>query len=155
GTNTLSQANYILVTNPPPLLSLIPTNLDFGAVGLGLSRTQNFQVVNTGGLTLTGSVAATLPFSISSGSPYTVAPGQTGSVSASFSPLSAGHFSNAVIFISNGGNSTNSVTGVGLTPGQLAVSPARVDFGLVDVDAGQIAYGNLLVTNRGGSPISN
>src|SRR5262249_22801761 len=75
--------------------------------------------------------------------------------SIAFSPATAGNFSNVVVFTSNGGNSTNSVTGVGLTPPQLAIVPASLDFGIVDVDACQVGYANFVVTNLGGASITN
>ena len=86
GTSTLARSGYIVVTNPPPQLALNPISLSFGSVIIGQSRTQSVQVINTGGLNLTGSVTANAPFAIQSGSPYTVPPGQTGLVSVSFSP---------------------------------------------------------------------
>src|SRR5205823_4294119 len=71
------------------------------------------------------------------------------------SPVSAGNFSNAVVFTSNGGNSSNSVTGVGLTPAQLVVIPTSLDFGVVDVDVFQAGFAGFTVTNIGGSAITN
>src|SRR5260370_12758 len=67
GTNTLSLASYIVVTNLPPQLSLSPLSLAFGPVVIGQTNAQNFQVINTGGITLTCSVTATLPFRVQSG----------------------------------------------------------------------------------------
>jgi PKD repeat protein len=92
-------------------LSLTPGNLNFGTVAIGQSNTRNFQLVNTGGLSLTGTVSTASPFKISSGNPFSLSSGQTGLVQVSFSPVNAGSFSNVVIFISNGGNSTNALVG--------------------------------------------
>src|SRR5262249_420388 len=69
------------------------------------------EVANTGGLTLTGAVNATLPFQIQGGSPFSLSHGQTGLVLVSFAPTNAASFSNFVTFISNAGDSTNVVTG--------------------------------------------
>ena len=79
--------------------------------------------------------------------------GQTGTVAVSFIPVSAGSFSNAVVFTSNGGNSTNPVTGIGLTPGQLTVSPASFDFGVIVV--GSNAQASFVATNTGAASLSN
>src|SRR5207237_6371290 len=46
GTNGLTVANYIVVTNVPPQLSLSPASLNFGALVLAQSSTQSVQVVN-------------------------------------------------------------------------------------------------------------
>ena len=134
GTNTLVRANYITVTNLPPELDLSPNSLSFGSVIIGQTNLQTFQVVNSGGVTLTGAVSTTAPFAIQSGSSLNLVPGQTGTVSVIFAPVSPGNFSNAVIFVSNGGNSTNALSGVGLTPPELGVIPASINFGLLRWD---------------------
>ena len=75
GTNTLTEANYIVATNlPPPQLTLSPASLSFGSLIIGQTNTETFQLVNSGGLTLSGSVTTTLPFAISSGTPFNIAP---------------------------------------------------------------------------------
>ena len=153
GTNTQTRSAYIVVTNQPPLLSTSPTNLNFGTLIVGQVSTQSFQVVNSGGLTLTGSVTTTLPFAIQSGSPFNVAPGQTGQVQVSFSPLNSGSFSNLAVFTSNGGNSTNAVTGNALTAPQLSVSPASLNFGTIAVSSN--AQANFVITNLGGTALTN
>src|SRR6266704_3638619 len=117
------------VTPSAPVLSLSPTNLTFGPVVVGQTNTLSFQLVNGGGQTLTGAVSTTLPFAIGSGSPFSLTSGQTGQVQLTFSPTSAGSFSNVAVFTSNGGNSANTVTGSGVTPAQLGVSPGSLNFG--------------------------
>jgi PKD repeat protein len=153
GTNALTRTNYVVVTNLPPQLTVNPTNLDFGSVVLGQTNLQSFQVVNSGGLVLTGGVSTLQPFAIQSGSPFTLASGQTGLVSVSFSPASASSFSNAVAFASNAGNRTNALTGIGLTPAQLGVSPPALNFGYVAV--GSNVQAAFVVTNQGGAALNN
>jgi PKD repeat protein len=153
GTNSLSRTAYIAVTNPPAQLSVSPGSLGFGPVIIGQTNSMTFQVVNNGGQTLNGTAATVAPFSISAGSPYSIAPSGTGLVTVAFSPTSAVNYSNGVSFSSNGGNSTNSVTGSGLTPAQLGVSPASLNFGVTAV--GSNALGNFVVTNTGGAALSN
>ena len=65
------------------------------------------EFINLGSFSLTGSVATTLPFSITSGSTFTLAGGQTSSVFVAFSPPLTIGYSNNVIFTSGAGNSTN------------------------------------------------
>jgi PKD repeat protein len=153
GTNSQTRSGYIVVTNPPPLLSVSPGNLSFGTLIVGQVSTQSFQVVNSGGITMTGSVATTLPFAIQSGTPFSVAPGQTGQVQVTFSPVSSGNFSNAAVFMSNGGNSTNPVAGNALTPPQISVSPASLNFGTIAV--GSNSQSSFVITNRGGATLTN
>ncbi len=153
GANTLTLPNYIAVTNLPPNLLVTPSSLAFGSVVIGQTNTLAFQVINTGGLTLTGSVSATLPFRIQNGSPFSVAPGQTNLLSVSFTPSVAGSFSNVVQFVSNGGNTAQTVTGTGLTPAQLAIIPSSLNFGTIAV--GSNAQASFTINNLGGATLSN
>ncbi len=134
-------------------LVINPTNLDFGQLVVGQVSTQSFQLSNNGGLTLTGSASATNPFAIQSGSLYTLSPGQTGLVTVTFSSASAGNFSNALVFISNGGNSTNSVKASAVTPAELSVLPSSLDFGTIA--AGSSRQLSFLLTNLGGAAVMN
>src|SRR5207245_2822777 len=77
----------------------------------------------------------------------------TGTVDVTFSPTSAGSFSNVVTFTSNGGNSTNTVIGTGLTPSQLSVFPGSLNFGTVVV--GSNSQATFTITNLGGTSLSN
>src|SRR5207249_1490966 len=115
--------------------------------------TQSFQLVNLGGQTLTGTIATTPPFAIQSGSPFSLPPGQTGLVLVTFAPTNAAAFTNLALFTGNDGGSTNLLTGLGLTPAQLAVSPPSLNFGIVAV--GGSAQGTLALSNLGGAPITN
>jgi hypothetical protein len=137
----------------PAQLSLSPSRLNFGSVIKGQTNTASFQIMNTGGLTLTGTVATTAPFRISGGTPFSLTSNQTGLVQVAFSPASVGNFSNVVTFTSNGGNSTNAVTGTGVAPAQLGVSPPSLSFGTLLVGAN--AQLSLTLTNSGGVTLSN
>jgi PKD repeat protein len=138
-----------------PQLSVSPTNPAFGTVAVGQTNVLSFQVLNTGGSNLTGTVTVNPPFAILSGSPLSVESGVTGVVQVTFSPTSGGNFSNNVVFTSNGGNGTNAVTGTGngLTPAQLAVSPASLNFGTVAV--GNTVQASFAITNLGDIAITN
>jgi PKD repeat protein len=112
GDSTNTQVNYIVATTPPPQQIVSPVNFDFGLLPVGQSSTQTFSVANAGFQTLNGTATVSgTPFAIVSGSPYTVNGGQTGLVTVSFNPVAAGAFTDAVVFASNGGVSTNPVTG--------------------------------------------
>jgi uncharacterized repeat protein (TIGR01451 family) len=99
-----------------PHLAVTPATLSFGYVAVGQSVTQNWTVANIGQTALSGSAGATTPFSVSSGSPFSLGGGQTGYVAVAFSPSSNSGYTNAVTFTSNGGNATNTVTGSGAFP---------------------------------------
>src|ERR1051326_6674937 len=74
-------------------------------------------------------------------------------VSLPFAPVDGGSFTNAVVFSSNGGNSTNVVTGYGVTPAQLYVVPYSVDFGAVVV--GSHTQAMFVVHNGGEAPLTD
>ena len=153
GTNTLTQPNFINTTNiPPAQFSVAPASLAFGSVNVGQSNTLPYQVINTGGLSLTGTASVSGPFAVSSGSSYIVGAGQTGTVSVSFLPVSTGAFSNGVVFASNGGGSTNAVTGTGVTPAQMGISPSSLNFGTIST--GTTAQLSFAVTNTGSLTLS-
>jgi PKD repeat protein len=153
GVSTNSEANYIIATNPPAQLVVGPTSWLYGSITIGQTNTQSFSVINIGGQTLTGTATVAGPFTIAGGSPYTVAVGQTGTVNVSFIPVSAGSFVTNVIFASNGGVSTNIVSGNGLTAGSISVTPAGYSFGALTT--GTTAQTTLVVTNYGGTTVSN
>jgi PKD repeat protein len=113
GVSTNTQTNLVIVVNPPQLF-VQPPSVAFGLIVTGQSSNQQFLVINTGDETLTGTAqinGAGGPFAITSGSPFTVNGGQTGLVTVAFSPLAVGAFTDSVGFASNGGVSTNAVTG--------------------------------------------
>ena len=116
GSNSRQRNNYISVTNAPARLLVTPPNQNFGSVAVGQTNLLPFQAINLGSFSLTGSVATTLPFRITTGSPFVLAGGQTGLVLVAFSPVSVASYSSNVIFTSSAGNSTNPVTGTGVVP---------------------------------------
>ncbi|HUD83992.1 MAG TPA: PKD domain-containing protein, partial [Candidatus Saccharimonadales bacterium] len=152
GDNTNTQVNLIVAVNPPQLL-VTPASQNFGTVVVGQTSNRFFSVIDTGGLALTGSATvAGVPYSITAGSPFAVAPGQTQNVTVAFAPIAAGTFSTNLIVASNGGASTNALTGVSVTPAQLAVSPLSWNFGVLAT--GGVAYASFAATNSGGAPLS-
>jgi T5SS/PEP-CTERM-associated repeat protein len=152
GTNSQARTNYVVVVNAPHLV-VNPGSLTYGSVTVGQSNSLNFAVINTGDLSLTGTVATASPFLIASGNPYAVAGGQTATVSVAFAPTASGTFTGSVAFTANGGASTNTVSGTGLTAGNISVSPTSYSFGALTT--GTTAQTTLVVTNSGGTAVSN
>ncbi len=152
GNNTNTQVNLIVAANPPQLL-VSPANQNFGTVVVGQASNRLFSVINTGGLALTGSATtASAPYSVTAGSPFSVSPGQTQNVTVAFAPVAAGTFNTNLIVASNGGASTNALTGVGVTPAQLGISPLNWNFGAITT--GGVAYASFTATNSGGAALS-
>lgn len=105
-------------SEPPPVLSVTPSSHTFGEVEVGTdSSTLSFQVTNTGGGTLSGTVSVSSPFHVVSGSSFSDlgADASPHVVQVRFSPTGDGAVSRSVQFASNGGNATRSVSGTGFT----------------------------------------
>jgi subtilisin family serine protease len=101
---------------PQPTIDVTPTSADFGTVAVGASADATFIVKNTGAGTLIGQAQATAPFSILSGGAYSLAAGQTQTVTVRFRPTAAAAFAGTVAF-TGGGGATRAVHGVGLGAG--------------------------------------
>jgi len=153
GTSSQTNANYIVATNSPALLVVHPASTNFGTLIVSQSSTQTFQVVNLGGTLLAGTATSTVPFMVVNNSSFSLSPSQTGLVQVAFSPMQAGTYTTNLIFNSNGGNATNILTGIALTPGSITVTPASTNLGIVL--AGTNAVATFVVTNTGGGPVSN
>ncbi len=101
----------------PPLLDVTPASYEFGYVVTGRTKFASFTVMNSAGMTLTGTAAAVgSPFAIVSGANYALGPSASMNVVVSFSPNATGSFTGAIIFASNGGNLTNVLAGIGKLP---------------------------------------
>jgi PKD repeat protein len=121
GTNSLTFTNYITVTNvPPPELVVIPAHLAFGPVFTGTLAHASFVLSNAGGSQLNATAQLALdPFAlldISSNATPNLAVAVPAFASTNlqvrFSPITPGAFTNFVVFLSNGGDATNAVTGI-------------------------------------------
>ena len=117
GVSTNSKPAFITVAYVPPQLTVTPASYDFGTLAVGQSSTQDFSVINGGGDILNGSTTVSGGgFALLSGSAFGISGGHTGTVSVMFAPGSAGSFAGEVNFASNGGDSTNALTGAGIAP---------------------------------------
>ncbi|MBI2998261.1 MAG: choice-of-anchor D domain-containing protein [Deltaproteobacteria bacterium] len=110
GTNDVFLMTLVL----PPVLSAEPTSLSFGEIIVGSSKDLTFTVQNTGSGTLTGSAAASAPFSIVGDNSFSLAANQSKAITVRFSPTTAGSFNSNLNVTSNGGNASPIVTGTGV-----------------------------------------
>ena len=106
GAATLTVVAGQLVINPA-------AGWDFGAVATGVTVQTTFILTNAGCGQLTGTATIAAPFAVDSGSSFTLPGYGTTNVLVSFTPVTAGWFTNNVVFTSDGGVSTNQVTGQG------------------------------------------
>ena len=114
GAVTSSVATLEVTT--PSLLVLTPSSLDFGTAFSGSTASASFVVSNAGVGFLSGTATIL-------GGPFTIEGGNGVGLSVSalsatnlmiqFTPPTAGVFSNAIVFTTDGGSATNSLYGVG------------------------------------------
>ena len=112
GSVTSSVAT-LTMTNAPYLV-VNPGSLNYGSVVVGQGGSLSFLVINNGDLPLAGTAASATPFAVTGGSPYNLPSGWTGTVTVAFAPGTTGAFNGSVVFASNGGDSTNAVSGTGV-----------------------------------------
>ncbi len=137
GTNSITFTNYITATNLPPLLVVTPASLHLGTMLTEAWSQATFTISNAGGLLLNANAnISSDPFFLLDGDTNPVpsiafnlpALGST-NLTARFLPTSEGGFSNVVVFISDGGLSTNVVTGYGFgTPVIVQLTSSATEF---------------------------
>jgi Big-like domain-containing protein/HYDIN/CFA65/VesB family protein len=92
--------------------------VNFGSVNVGSSAEGTFTVSNTAEGTVSGSAAVAPPFTIVSGSPFTLAGvGATRSVTVRFTPTTTATVSSTISFSANGATVNRVVTGGGTDDG--------------------------------------
>ena len=97
--------------------AVTPTaTVNFGNVNIGSVLDQVFTVQNTRGGTVTGTASVSAPFSIGSGSPFTlVGASATQTVTVRFAPTSTAVASTNVSFAADGDTRSSIVTGTGVS----------------------------------------
>ena len=89
-------------------------SVNFGSVNIGSFADRVFTVSNTGGGTVSGAASTSAPFSIVSGSPFTLGGvGATQTVTVRFTPTTTATASATVSFTANGGSNSAVATGSG------------------------------------------
>jgi hypothetical protein len=134
----------------PATLAASPASLTFSSVELGKSQTQTTTITNTGGVsaTISQDTVSGSGFSISGlNAPLTLTPGQSATLSVTFTPQSLASVSGSVAIASDASNSnlTISLSGsaTGAPEGQLSVSPGTINAGSVTVGQSGSATGTL------------
>jgi hypothetical protein len=157
----------------PGQLAASPGSLTFGNVGVGQSAAKAVTLTNSGGTSVTVSQASvsSAAYSITGLTlPVTIDAGQSAAFNVVFAPKSAGTINGSVTLKgvssltmkskkhSAGAQDTApasvalSVSGDGITPGQLTAAPASVSFG--NVTTGSTQSQTVTLTNSGGTSAS-
>ena len=138
-----------------PALSLSPTSVSFGNVAVGGNATGSLTLTDTGNaaLVLTAANISGVGYSLTGLSlPWTLGPGQSGTLTVQFSPSTCGTASGSLSLLSNAPGSPLLVplSGSGVSQSSvLSVSPTSLDFGTVLT--GGISTQNLTLSNTGTS----
>jgi len=145
----VGDSGTILRKQVEPVISVTPSSEDFGNVNVGSSADRTFSVQNTGDGTLTGSASTSAPFSIVSGSFFSLGAGESRTLVVRFSPTTAGASGGNINFTSNGGNISRVVTGTGVPIFALTVSKVGTGGGTVTSDPAGINCGSTCSETHG------
>jgi hypothetical protein len=179
-TNTSNSTSFSVKgqSTTPGQLAVSPSSLTFGMVAVGSSLSKTATLSNVGGSDLVVNQVSASDNNFAVGGisvPLTLAPSQSVAVAVTFRPTSSGTDSGSVSIIasvstSGGGHkggkghggtlstststtATVAVSGTGVMTGQLAVAPASIDFGKVQINSTpQVVAGTL--TNSGGTSVN-
>ncbi len=161
GGNQLVTLNGTGQANPTPQISVSPTTVNFGFVGVGSSTTRNVQVQNIGtadlNVTFVGSFTPS-EFSLdSNGCTSPVAPGNTCDISVRFAPAAEITYNGSFQINSNGGNRTVNLNGtaeiggggdIDLEPTYIRARPPNFNL----FARGSTRVFDYRIRNNGGSP---
>src|SRR5215469_882347 len=109
-----AQTNKLAVDNP--VISVTPTNLNFGIIGVGRTKDLVVTIENAGGGTLAGSASAKDYFSVVSGGTYNLTNHQSQKVTIRYNPKTVGDFSQTVSFTGAGNLSVSAHGKAGIPP---------------------------------------
>jgi hypothetical protein len=147
-------------TQPPQAqLAVSPSSVNFGNVNAGGTSAQSVTVTNSGNAAATISQVSEsgAGFSVTGiSSPYTLAAGSGVTMSVTFAPTATTSYSGTVTVTSNATNSQLAIplsgTGTQAPQGQVAASPAALNFGTLG--AGNSATQAVTVANTGTADVS-
>jgi hypothetical protein len=131
--------------------------LNFGSVAAGSSKVLTLSVSNSGNASVSVNSASvsTKYFSLTAPSlPVTIAAGQSASLTLAFTPNATGSFSATAAIGSDASSAMTdiSLSGTGISDGQLAVDPGSEAFGSVTVGSKQSQ--SVTLTNTGGTTVT-
>jgi uncharacterized protein (TIGR03382 family) len=144
-----------------PAIALSPASLDFGSVTVGSAGTLTTQVQNTGTATLdvtaiTACSGTSPEFAWSPPGPFSVAPGQSATLTVTYAPTGVGADTGCLSVASNAATSPTQllVSGVGtaVPVPSIALSPSALDFGAVLL--GSTSALPVQVRNTGSAPLT-
>jgi formylglycine-generating enzyme required for sulfatase activity len=141
-------SGVVIAPPPAPACQVEPASLDFGSVAIGAADTLSFVVTNTGGGTLTGSIAESCPeFELLQGQgPFGLAAGASATVQVRYAPSVVGAHT-CTVETGAGLCASVSCAGSGVGVPVCVVTPSSLDFGTVLI--GETATQLFTITNSG------
>ena len=136
-------------------LTLNPSNINFGDVVTATTVSRAVTVTNTGNsnVTITSASVVGAGFSVTGlALPQTLTPNQSISFNAQFAPGATGAVAGSISLVSNAPTATLTLSGNGVTPGQLNVNPLSLDFGNIVVGNSDTRL--ITLTNTGGTNVN-
>ncbi len=139
-----------------PTDTVSPSSLTFAATQVGLaSSPQSVTLTNSGGVQLTAiSVSATSGYEVSNGCTTQLAANSSCAFQVTFAPTAAGSQKGTLTVVDLLRTQTIPLSGTGLAPGVIAVSPTSLTFGNQQPDKASVPQ-TVTVINSGGAPIAN
>lgn len=141
-----------------PQISILPTNVSFGNLAVGLTNTQTVTLRNPGtaNLSVTTATVRGAGFNLSGLTlPLTVAPGQSTWFTVGFTPSVAGNAVGSLSLVSDAPDSliTVGLSGTGVSSSlQLSASPTSLSFG--NVTLGSTSTKTVTLSNTGNSDVT-
>ena len=133
----LSRTVKLLGVCIAPILNVDVTDLDYGVVKVGETKTLTITVKNVGNsdLHITQCALSGKGFGLANSCPATITPGQKpAEIGVNFSPSDVVQYNGTLTIISDGGQKTISLKGQG-AGGKISISPSQLDFGTVVVNS--------------------
>lgn len=139
-----------------PVLSVASQGVSFGGLPVNASRSANVLLTNSGSQALTWSEIdlPEPPFAVM-GAPSPggrVLPGQSITVTITFTPSEVGTFGDNLVLFSDGGSATVLLSGTSTYSGQLVIDPSSLDF--ATVATGQTASQTFTIRNTGNANVT-
>ncbi len=142
-------------------LSLNPSPVAFGSVGVGSSQNTTVTLSNSGGSDLSVNQATLSGANFAMGNlslPLTLHSGDTTSVAITFAPTATGSFSGGVTFATTSdgvsGTAVLNLSGTGVAGAQGTLSPSPASLAFPNVQVGNNSSLSETLTNTGGSGVT-
>ena len=155
---TIIADNVLVSSQTSPTISVTPSSQSFGSITAGTTSDRSFTVMNSGGGTLSGSASAVAPFSVLSGSPYSLGAGLSQAVTVRYSPTTIGSNSQGISFTGGSGATATATGSAWLPPVVSAITQNGLDANLsksgLQVFAGSVVQYSGTAADPNGYPIT-